>query len=490
MKNLNLISIICLFLISCTQNKESETNVQDFFKSGTVTITGQVNNLKTDDSRYIFLNQFNVLSCKYEVTTIKIDSAGKFEKIIPVFNPQEIFLKYQEDIEISLLVKQSDNLNLVIDAKNKNQEVIISGLVGVERNKLIKEYRDLSYNLVTNYARSVSGEKWDFILNELKKTEERLDSITNKLYANNKPDALLTNWIEADKKSLGNLDLINYASYNETLPATFLSRKNLIAEKDLNNYDFYCNSAYFSDIFNRYKVGCLQWENRELYGDIVTKIKNDNYTDAINILADSIYKEFRHIGRDIAMYQSFRSMLEHDFIERLGKEPNIDLLKKCYLQNLVNEYIKTLVLNTTYEYRSEIVNLSSNNSEDILGSLLQMHKGKVLYIDISATWCGPCIQEFPYSTTLHENLAKKEIVFVYLFAKSNLSDWKKLSAKYNLQGENILLSDEQYNFLLSKYTINSGFPQYLLIDKNGGIIKGAQRPSMKGTKEEILKLLN
>jgi hypothetical protein len=95
MKHLYVIGILCLFLISWTQNRASEFSTQDFFNSGTITIAGQITNLSPDDSRTIFFSQYDILSGNDDVTSIKIDSSGKFEKVLPVFNPQEISLDYQ-----------------------------------------------------------------------------------------------------------------------------------------------------------------------------------------------------------------------------------------------------------------------------------------------------------------------------------------------------------------------------------------------------------
>ena len=488
MRKLYLISIISFIIISCSQNK-TETKIQDFFKSGTITITGQVNNLKAEDSKTIFLKQHDLLSGKAEVTSIKIDNFGKFEKILTVYNSQDISLEYQERT-INLLVKQSDSLNLVIDAQNQNQDVIITGTSG-ERNTLLNQYLQLTLNIKRDYNLKASGKDLGFIKNYYEKAESKIDSVIKDL-PNFKYDALLTTWIDADKKSLINYNLIQYASNNEILPVTFLADKNMITEKDINKIDFYCNRSYALDILNNYVGGCIMKERQKFTADVITKLKNDDYDNAIKLLSDSIMTDFRNIGKDIVMYQLFEQMLLPSMTEMIGKELKIDLLNKYFLQNINSEFVKTSIINTSNKQSNAVLeeSLTGNSEEDVLGALMQEFKNKILYVDISATWCGPCIQEFPYSTTLHENLGDKEIVFVYLFAKSNLSDWEKLSAKYNLQGENILLSDEQYNFLLSKYALSSGFPQYLLIDKNGEVLKDAQRPSMKGTKEEIYKLLN
>lgn len=487
MEHLKIIGIICLFTINCAQNKKTEYSTPDFFNSGTITITGHIANLGHNDSKTIFLKQFNILTRNDEVFSFKIDSHGNFEKVLPVFHPQELTFDY-ENGKVRLLVEQSDSLHLELDAQKPDQKVTFSG-IGGNRNSLFNQYIPLASKVNREYARNVSGKELDFIVNEYNKTKEKLDSIATLVFKDNQPDHLLKNWIIAEKISLGIYDFVDYASMNEAFPATFLSSKNLIFEKDLNNQNYYCNRSYALDIFELYIKGCVFRENRELYQDALAHFKSDNYEAAIKLYADSIFKDFKHLGKDIVLYQSFRSILKKPN-EWLGPEQNIGLLKKYYLQNLKNEHIKTLVLNTTYEQESTVSeNLSTNTSEDILGSLMKKHKNKVLYIDISATWCGPCIGQLPYSVDLHKSLNDEEVVFVYLFAKSNLSHWKKIVSKYNLQGENLFISDEQYNFLLAKYKIKSGFPRYLIVNKNNQIVKNAARPSSNKIKEDILKLI-
>lgn len=98
--------------------------------------------------------------------------------------------------------------------------------------------------------------------------------------------------------------------------------------------------------------------------------------------------------------------------------------------------------------------------------------------------------ELPYSITLYEKLNNKNVVFIYLYAYSKQTDWEKISKNNVLKDENILLSDEQYNLLLSTYKVESSFPQYLFVDKFGKIIKNAKRPSDQGIEKDILSLLD
>jgi cytochrome c biogenesis protein CcmG/thiol:disulfide interchange protein DsbE len=43
---------------------------------------------------------------------------------------------------------------------------------------------------------------------------------------------------------------------------------------------------------------------------------------------------------------------------------------------------------------------------------LQSLRGKVVYVDFWASWCGPCRQSFPWMEKLHQKYAKKGLVIV------------------------------------------------------------------------------
>jgi thiol-disulfide isomerase/thioredoxin len=128
----------------------------------------------------------------------------------------------------------------------------------------------------------------------------------------------------------------------------------------------------------------------------------------------------------------------------------------------------------------------SNPNQDILPALIKdKFKGKVVYVDIWATWCRPCLAEFPFSKTLHDKFAEKNVAFLSLCCLSKQDAWEKTIAQHELPGEHHLLNEVQCGYLKDKYQL-VGFPTYMLFDKNGNLTYGdAPRPS-SGSIEEIL----
>lgn len=64
--------------------------------------------------------------------------------------------------------------------------------------------------------------------------------------------------------------------------------------------------------------------------------------------------------------------------------------------------------------------------EDMDGNTKRLSdfRGKVIYVDLWATWCGPCIQESPAFEALSKKYEGKDIVFVPISRDTRKSDWK------------------------------------------------------------------
>jgi len=116
-------------------------------------------------------------------------------------------------------------------------------------------------------------------------------------------------------------------------------------------------------------------------------------------------------------------------------------------------------------------------SDKVFEKLIEKYKGKVVYIDFWATWCGPCRQEIPHSKILSSHFAGQDVVFLFLCCQSDKKNWENTIKSEQMTGDQYLLSIDEYNSLTKLFNIQ-GVPTYVLIDKKGNITnKNAPRPS-------------
>jgi thiol-disulfide isomerase/thioredoxin len=136
--------------------------------------------------------------------------------------------------------------------------------------------------------------------------------------------------------------------------------------------------------------------------------------------------------------------------------------------------------------------LNSAGKEISLSQLLKQRKDSVVLIDLWASWCMPCLEEFPASVALQKEMRGKNLSVLYISLDANIVNWQKLWAKENHhmnEGNSFFLLSNFNSSFAKKYNIKT-LPRYLLFDRNGNLITtNAPRPSDPALKKLLLQYL-
>ena len=106
-------------------------------------------------------------------------------------------------------------------------------------------------------------------------------------------------------------------------------------------------------------------------------------------------------------------------------------------------------------------------------------RGKYVYIDVWATWCGPCLAEIPHLKKVEAKYHGKNIEFVSISVdtEKDYEKWKKMVVSKELGGIQLFADKNWTSDFIKAFGINS-IPRFILIGPDGKVIKAdAARPS-------------
>lgn len=117
-------------------------------------------------------------------------------------------------------------------------------------------------------------------------------------------------------------------------------------------------------------------------------------------------------------------------------------------------------------------------------------KGKVVLVDVWATWCSPCRKEIPHLKNLKKEMHGTDVVFlgVSVDEAKDKQKWLDFIETEGLKGIQLLANG--WSKITKDYKIN-GIPRFMVFDKKGNIVSAdAPRPSNPELKKMLEAELN
>jgi len=449
--NKTIITILTLFI-----------SLSLFAKSGKIVLSGQVQNFSATSIKITHLNNQKLVSAE-------LDADGNFSMSTKIEDGYYL-LKYGRNTAYIYLYPK-DKLTLNFDAKHFENTLVFDGQ-GSARNNYLAEKTRIDTQLTKDLEAFYKVDEAGYL-----KNIENVKNTHAALLATYEVNSFFK---IAEGKSLEYDRLLSIQNYksnykfylgDEISPSEEFYEP--LAALKLDNEDDYKKQPYF-----RYLVNSVWSKRIEAAPDVegMLDVLREVPSQAVLIsLMNGFYSKISS--------NKERSKDYLDLIKLLTKDkPFIEAAEKQYQEVLKSQGLNQGDISPEFSY------------ETVDGKMISLSdlKGKYVYIDVWATWCGPCIKQVPYLKKLEERYHDKNVVFVSISVDKEevKATWKQMIIDKQLGGLQLFADKSFDSAFMDAYAVNS-IPRFILIDPEGKIVDTeAPRPSFDKTRDLLDELLN
>jgi thiol-disulfide isomerase/thioredoxin len=191
---------------------------------------------------------------------------------------------------------------------------------------------------------------------------------------------------------------------------------------------------------------------------------------------------FIHELEDPKREMFMAALIQNDMMMLTGgydkNKSQVEGFKRDYPQSVYNGNLdKGLVSIEKLREGAEVENFSFVDLEGNQVSLGDF-KDKIIYLDLWASWCGPCINTFRTKTPEFETKLRdrEDVVLMYISIDEKEEPWRNYLSKNPMRGTH-LFAGKGFQAEIMQYFKVWGIPRYLIIGKDNKIIDvNAPRP--------------
>ena len=390
------------------------------------------------------------------IKEILVDKEGNFNDTLFVDNG---FYSFRHGNEASQLYLAPEyDLNLTLDTKQFDETIEYSGNGSKNNNYLADSFMNNEIEKLNYYSLFTKEE------NEFVDAAQNLRD--TKLSFLNVRDSLSDDFISLEKKNLE----FEYFLFLKRFPVYhpyYTKKEDFEPSEEFDNHfkDIdYTNEEDYNEIEN-YKNLVLN----HYYGKITKSQDKKSVIDKINNTV------FQSLKNDLAINMSYEVVPGNDENETLFNAISTFSDDKEFINKIEEKYQKVSNLSKG-KPSPEFVNYENHSGGT---TSLKDLNGKYVYIDVWATWCGPCLREIPSLKATEEKYHDKNIEFVSISIDTPQAyeTWKKMVTDKDLGGTQLLADNNWKSKFVTDYAIE-GIPRFILIDPKGNIVDAnALRPS-------------
>lgn len=456
---------------------------------GKVKICGIIKNSKRyieSNPRIRFLYNDYITIETYSVYA-PIDSLGRFQLEMELLSAQDIMYQFDNKLYFAF-VAPNDTLMIYFDPEHP------------EKNDFQGKNSDINYDLINTQENrfEIASPKEDN--NQLSKhfTEYKAykDSVCkremrflNEYSKNNYCSELFKIWYKTYSQISYYTDLLNYSWKNYYSKDVNNSREAFDAYldtffKEINMNDSVAPTTGRYFFYTNAVNNKIPRDRKSLIASISNELpieeRNEKFNEVYIAKMVEIINNLKE-GRlkDILLATLASGEIKNRRMDNIDKTFNLvedKIQYKPYLAHLSNYITNFKKKEAEFENIPITFRKSNSSGELLLKKIIKENNDKVIILDFWFTGCGACRKDFERMDALKKDLSvEADVEFVYLCYSSTENDWKSVSRKFNLQGQNYLLSQEQVIYFQDLFSISSA-PRYILINKAGKVVNSNFRP--------------